>query len=176
MNCLVRLGHAGQRAADLGSGRVAIGMQNARNRMGRFARTQKVAAVVVESRAPLDQFFHPQRALGNQHLGGAAIHQPIAGGDRVFQMERDIFAALHRHRDAALRIMRVRFVYGFLGDHQHLAVNGQFHRRPQSRNARSYHHKVRLHVPTSSLFRLHRCGTRSSRNPACATPRPRRNL
>ena len=82
-------------------------MQNARQAVRAFARAQKAAFFAIKLRAPLHQLVHAQRPLSHQDLGRFLIHQSIARFQRVFQVQRDVPLAFHRHRNAALRIMRV---------------------------------------------------------------------
>jgi hypothetical protein len=109
-----------------------------------FASAEQCAVFGVEVRAPFDQLAHAHRPLGHQHLGRRPVDQAIAGVDGVFQMERHVPIALHGHRDAALRVVGVRLRHRLLGDHQNLAVAGQFHRRAQPGHARAHHQKIHL--------------------------------
>jgi hypothetical protein len=153
-NRLAGSGRRGQRTADLGARRIAIRVQDPRNGMGRFARPQQPPALPIEARAPLDKFIHALWTLGYQHFGGPPVYQSIAGGHGVRKMERNVFAPLHRNRDTTLRVMCVRFGHRFLGDHQHGAVPGQFHRGAQTGNPRSHHYKICLPAQPHHFLRL----------------------
>ena len=129
-------------------------MQNARNGMGSFARAQKFAAVLIELRTPLDEFFHALRAFGHQHFCGWAVNQSIAGGNGVLQMQRDLVTILNSNRDPALRVVRVRFGDGFLGDHQDGTVLRQLDCGAQACNPRPHYKIIRLLAPPHHFLRL----------------------
>ena len=143
-NALVDAGKGGQRAADLGAGGVAVGVQDAGQGVRAFAGAQQFARFGIEGRAPLDQLGHAHRPFGHQRLGGGTIDQPVAGVDGVIEMQCNVRIAFHGHGDAALRIMGVGLGNGLLGDHQNLAVTGQFDGRAQPGHARSHHQKIDL--------------------------------
>ena len=108
-----------------------------------FARQHQLArCFAIEVRAPAQQFFDAQRTLFHQHPRGLAIHQPIAGVDRVFQMQRDVLIAAHGDGDAALRVVGVRFAQRLLGDHQDPAGPGQPNSGAKSGNARADDEKI----------------------------------
>ncbi len=85
--------------------------------MRAFARTQELAIQaaafrvrgLVEIRAPLDELGYALRAFGNQRLGGGAVDYPVAGIHGVFEVQGNVFLALHSDGNAALRVVRVRF-------------------------------------------------------------------
>ena len=143
-NALVDAGKGRQRAADLRARRVAVGVQNARQRVRALARAQQLAGLGIEGRAPLDQLRHAHRPLGHQRLRRGAINQPVPGVDGVFQVQRNVRVALHGHGNAALRIVGIGLGHRLLGDDQNIAVARQFDRRAQPGHARSHHQKVHL--------------------------------
>jgi len=140
----VDAGKGGQRAADLSAGGVAVGVQDACQGMSAFAGAQQHAGIGVKVGAPLDQFGYADRPLGHQHLGRGTINQPVAGVHCVFQVERNIPVALHGHGDTALSIVGVGLGHGLLGDHQDLAVAGQFDGSTQPCDACAHHQKIDL--------------------------------
>ncbi len=86
-----------------------------------FADTQQLAVAPVEGRAPGDQLRHALQAFFDEHGRGWPVHQAIAGGYGVFDMERHIVAALGGEGNAALRELvsgsgnRLRFRVGKTG-------------------------------------------------------------
>ncbi len=154
-DALVDAGKGGQRAADLGAGGVAVGVQDARQRVRALAGAQELAGSRIPSRsklrAPLDQLGHAQRPLGHQRLGRGPVNESIAGVHGVFEMQRNVLVALHGHGDAALRVVGVGFAQRLLGDHQDLAVARQLHRRAQPGHARAHHQKIHLSQPCHKL-------------------------
>ncbi len=98
--------------------------------------------LAVERRPPLQQLLHTLRPFGDKHLRSSAIHQPIARRHRVFQVQRDILLATHRHRDSTLRIGRVRLGQLLLGHHQHRTRFRQPNRRTQPSNPCTDHKKI----------------------------------
>ena len=140
---------ASQRAADLGAGGVAVGVQDAGQGVSAFAGAQEglaaraefVRSATVEIRAPLDQFGHAQRPFAHQRLGGGAVDEAVAGIHGVFKVQGNVFVALHGHGDAALRVVGVRFAERLLGDDQNLAVAGQLNCRAQPGHARAHTRK-----------------------------------
>ena len=109
LNALVGARKSHQRPADLRPGRVAVGMQNARQRVGALAGAQELASFSIELRAPLDELGHAHGPLGHQRLCRGHVDKAIAGRHGVFQMERHILIALHGYGDPALRVVGVRF-------------------------------------------------------------------
>ena len=147
-------GKGDQRAADLRAGGVAVGVQDAGQRMRAFAGAQVLATRLglrrpwlIEVRAPLDELGDAQRAFGDQRLGGGTIDQAVAGVDGVFKVQRDVLVALHGDGDAALRVVGVRLAERLLGDDQNLAVAGQLNGGAQAGNARAHHQKIHLRGP-----------------------------
>ena len=154
MNVLVEVGKGRQRAADLSARGVAVGVQDAGQRVRAFASAQQLAVLAIEGRPPLDQLGHPHRTLGHQHLGGGAENQPIAGVDRILEVQRGVLIAPHGDSDPTLRVMSVGLGHGLLGDHQDLAVARQFDGRAQPGHARPYHQKIHLGSFCHNLTRL----------------------
>src|SRR5579859_956469 len=82
--------------------------------------------MAVEGCAPLDQFGDALGAFGDEDLGGRSMDEAIAGGNGVFEVKRDVFAALGSDGDASLGVVSVGFAEGLFGDDEDLAVIGQF--------------------------------------------------
>ena len=143
-DALLHAGKGSKRTADFSAGCVAIGVQNAWEGVCALAGTQQLAGHRVKDGAPLDEFGHADRALGNQYLGGPARNDSIASVYRVFQVEFDVLFAFHGDRDAALRVVRVRLANRFLRDHQDITVASQFDRRTQAGHARPHYQKIHL--------------------------------
>ena len=116
-DAFMRAGKGGERAADFRAGGVAVGVQDAGQRVRAFARAQELAVQAaavrvrasIEIRAPLDELGHAQRAFGHQRLGGGAVDEAVAGVHGVFKVQGNVFIALHGHGNAALRVVGVRF-------------------------------------------------------------------
>jgi hypothetical protein len=142
----VDAGKGGQGAADLGPRGVAVGVQNAGQGVSALAGAQQLAgpriSLAVKVRAPLDQLRHAHWPLGHQHLGRGPVNDSIACVYGVFKVQRHVLVALHRHGDAALRVVGVRLAQRLLGDHQNLAVARQLDGRAQPGHSRAHHQKV----------------------------------
>jgi len=151
VDALVGVGKGGQRAADLRARGVAVGVQDAGQRVRAFAGAQQFAALgrrcPVKGRPPLDQLGHPHLPLGDQYLGRGTIDQPVAGVDCVLQVQRHVRVAFEGHGDAPLRVVRVRLGHRLLGDHQNLTVARQLYGRPQPGHTRSHHQKIHFQTP-----------------------------
>ncbi len=110
--------------------------------MRSLAGAQKTTCLLIESRAPLDQFGHSRRAFGHQHLGSGSVNQPISRGNGVFQMKCNVCVAVHRDSNSALRVVRVRFPERLLGDDEDIAVFSQFDCGAQTGHACAHHQIV----------------------------------
>ena len=76
----LRFDRGDQRALDLGAGRVAAGVHDARERVAAFAGEQQLVAVGaglgVEARAERGELANPVGALGHEHLHGLDVAEP----------------------------------------------------------------------------------------------------
>ncbi len=70
------------------------------------------------------------------------MDQTIARIHRVLEVQCDIALALHRNRNTALRIVRVRLGHRLFGDNKDLAMFGELNRCTQPRNPGAHHQKI----------------------------------
>ena len=142
VDALVNAREGQQRAADLGSRGVAVGVQDAGQRVCAFASAQQFAALGIEGRAPLDKFSYADWPLIHKRLGSRAKDNPIACAYGVFEMQRNVPIAFHGDGDSALRVVGVGLGERFLGDDQDIAVAGQFNGCAKAGHARAHHQKI----------------------------------
>ena len=129
--------NGGQAAHQLGTGPVAIGVQDARARVRRLeAEPEPAVVAAVELGAELQQLANAFRALGHQHPNGLGIREPVARFERVLRMQGRRVTGTDGHGNAALRPRR-----GAVGElalreqHGAAALAGQAPCGPQSRYA-----------------------------------------
>jgi hypothetical protein len=144
----VGAGKSHQGAADLRTRGVAVGVENARAGVGRFAGAEELSgmavSIVIEVGAPLDQFFNAEKAFANKDFCSGAKNNSIACVYGVFQMQSNVFVAFRCDSDSTLRVMGVGLAEGLLGDYQDIAVVGQLDGCAEARDARSHHQKIHL--------------------------------
>ena len=110
--------------------------------MGSLAGKRQTRAFAIEFRTPSDQFLYALRAFLHQHARRRFIHQAVAGGDRVLQMQSNLIFVAECHRDAALGILGSAFGEFVFGEHQHRAGSGQFYSGTQAGNSGANHQKI----------------------------------
>ena len=115
--------------------------------MRAFARAKQFAGIAIKLRAPFDKFSYSLRPLSDKNLRRGPIHKSVPGGHGVFEVQSDVFVALGRDSDPALRVVRIRLAKRLLGDYQHIAMVSQFDRCAQARNARAHHQKIHRRGP-----------------------------
>jgi hypothetical protein len=120
-------------------------MEDARQGVCPFTRAQQFARPSIESRTPLDQLGHANRALGHQRLGRWPINDSIPRIDGVFKMESNVLITPHGHGDSTLRIVCVRLAEGLLGHDQDIAVPCQSNGCAKAGNACTHHQEINLH-------------------------------
>ncbi len=136
-----------QRLHNLPPRRIPIGMKNPRQAVRALPRSHQLARpsralprrMPVEPSAPPQQLPNAPWPLLHQHRRSLGVHQPIAGRNRVRQMQRHVLRAAHRHGDPALRIRRIRFLQALLRHQQNTARLSQPHRRAQPGNPSAHH-------------------------------------
>ena len=116
-----------QGAADLGAGRVAMGVQNAVAAVRALAGEQQLAGsgLAVEAGVPLKQLVDARGALRDEDMAGNGVDEAGAGADGVFGMLFDISRAAERDGDAALGVAGVGLPEALLGDEQDVCVVGE---------------------------------------------------
>jgi hypothetical protein len=146
VNALMDAGKGYKGAADLRSRGVAVGVEDARQRVRAFSSAEELAAVLircsVEGGSPFDQLGYARWALGYKRFGGGTINDSISCIYGVFKVERDVFAAFHGNGDATLRIVSVRLGEGLLGDDEDLALMSQLDGSAKACHARAHHQKI----------------------------------
>ncbi len=110
--------------------------------MGAFASKGKLGAFAVELRAPPDQFFDPFRSILDQDLRGVGIAKPIAGVERVLQVQADFVFVAEGRGDPALRQLCARIRNFALGKHKNAPGGGQFNGGAQSGNSGADDEKI----------------------------------
>ena len=138
----MRRGLEEERAANLAAGGVAVGVQHAIAAVRAFAGEGDLGAGAIELRAPLDEFFDARRTFFHQNARRFFVDQPVAGLQRVFQMQPNLIVVAERGRDTALRILRIRLGDFALGQTEHPARGRQFDRSAQAGNARAHHDEI----------------------------------
>jgi hypothetical protein len=125
----------GEAAHQLGTGPVAIGVQDARARVRRLeAEPEPAIVAAIELGAELQQLTNAFRALGDQHPHGLGVREPVARFERVLRMQGRRVSRTDGHGDAALRPRR-----GAVGElalreqYRAAALAGQAPCGPQSR-------------------------------------------
>ena len=93
-DALVGAGEGDQGAADFRARGVAAGVENAGQRVSTFAGAEQFAGFAVEVCAPLNEFGHTDRPLGDERFGGGAIHDAVAGVYGVLKMEGNVLDRL----------------------------------------------------------------------------------
>ena len=144
-----------QRAANLAAGRIAVCVQDAVAAVRAFACQHQLArmlafCVAVKARIPAQQLIHACRSFFHQDARRQRIHQPIAGSQRVLQMQSNVLRTANRHRDPALRILRVRFAQRLFSDNKHPSRIRQRDGGAKSGNAGSDDQKIRVCRKTGS--------------------------
>jgi hypothetical protein len=97
----------GEAAHQLGTGPVAIGVQDARARVRRLeAEPEPAVVTAIELGAELQELTNAFGALGDQHPHGLGIREPVARFERVLRMQGRRVSGTDGHGDAALRPRR----------------------------------------------------------------------
>ena len=105
-----------ERGDDVGPGRVAAGVHDARRRVGALARQPQPSAAAVEGHPAGEQLGDLGRPLAADGGGGVGVAEAGPGRERVAQVRLDRVAAVHGRRDAALGAPRAAVPEGALGD------------------------------------------------------------
>ena len=118
------------------AGRISAGAQNSAAAMRRLAGKGKLTSGLVELGSPADQFLNPFRPFFHQHTHRLSPTEPMAGLERVGQMNGHIVLFAHRYRDAALRINRTALERMAFRQHNDAAVRGSIRWRREARRLR----------------------------------------
>jgi hypothetical protein len=110
--------------------------------MRTFKSSSKISALAIESRSPREKFFYSRRSFSHENLRRSTGDYSIARCDRVLAVERNILLPAHRHRNTALRILRVRFGQLLLRHNQHSACVGEAYGSSKASNARANYDEV----------------------------------
>ena len=119
-----------------------MGMQYTVAAMGAFPGEGNLGARAIELGAPLDQLFDAHRTFFHQDAGCRLVTQSVAGFQRVVEMQADFVVVAERGRDAALRVLRVRFGDFTLGEAKHTPRRSEFHGSAQTRDACTYYDEI----------------------------------
>ena len=144
VNVLVAASLPHQHANHFIPGRIASRAENAASAMGRFPGKGKLAADLIESCPPLNQFLYAIRTFFDQNPDRFFAAQAMSGLEGVSQMNRDVILFTQGHRHATLCVTRITFEGMALRQHNDSAVPGQFDRRPQAGHAASDHQEISL--------------------------------
>jgi hypothetical protein len=96
-------------AADLASGGVSVGVEDAITRVSAFACEGKLGSGAVELCAPLNQFFNALWPFLYEYASGFDVAESGAGGECVLEMETYAIFVGKRGGYPALGILRIRF-------------------------------------------------------------------
>ena len=118
-------GFAVEGAGDFAAGGIAVGVEDAVAGVGAFAAEDEFAAFAVEFGAPFEELFDDVGAFVDEGFDGVGIAEAIAGGEGVLFMEGDFVVIGERGGDAALGVLRGRFVEGVLGEDEDLPGGGK---------------------------------------------------
>ena len=80
----------------------------------------------------------------DQNFGGFRVAQPVAGVQRVLQVQADFVFIAERGGDSALRPLRIGVSDFPLGQHNHAAGRRQFDGGAQPGNSGANHQEVRF--------------------------------
>ena len=112
--------------------------------MRAFAREHQLAVLAVEGGAPVEKLLDALRALLDEDAGGFGIDQAVASGERVFEVEGDVFVAAHGDGDASLGVGGVGFGELFFGDDEHGACTGEADGRAEAGDSCADDEKIDL--------------------------------
>ena len=105
LNGAKRLGFGHQSAQNAGAGRIALRVEHPRARVRPLAREGQFASVLVEAHPPLDELVDGFGPFLDEDSNGFLAAQPVAGAQRVVEMQVDFIVFGERHGDAALRVL-----------------------------------------------------------------------
>ena len=136
-----------ERPLDLGAGRVAARVHDARERVAAFAGEQQFGAVGrrlgVEVRAEQRQLAHTVGTLGHEDAHRVGVAETRAGGQRVDEVQIGRVGRGQRGGHAALRVARRGVRQLTLGQHEHgKAPARRVERSRQPRDAAPQHEDV----------------------------------
>ncbi len=140
-------------AADFASGGIAVGVQHAVAAVRALAGEGELGALLIELRAPLDQFLDAQRAFLDEDARRVAVAEAVAGNQRVLQVQADLVLVAERDSDAALGVLRVRFAEFELGQTEHAPIGRQLNGSPHAGDAGAHDNEIRfLHESSLHLM------------------------
>ncbi len=117
--------------ADRPAGGVAR-VQHPADAVRRLAGQRDLAVrLAIEGRPPVHQLVDVGRALGHQNAHRVDVAQPVAGRQRVLQVQPRVVVFAHRGGDAALGVAGIALGRGRLGQEQDLPGLGERERGPQ---------------------------------------------
>ena len=150
-------------AADFPARGVTVSVQHAIAAVRTLASEGKPGALLIEVRAPLDEFLDAQRAFLDEDARRIAMAEAIAGDQRVLQMQADLVLVAEGDGDAALGVLGVRFAQFEFGQTEHTPIGGQLDCRPHAGDAGAHDNEIGLpHDPVCRQI-YHRRSAQSSK-------------
>src|ERR1019366_944079 len=143
--------------ADLTPSGVSVGMQHAAAAMRSFASKRDLGAGAIELRAPCDELLDTGRAFFHQDSCSLFVAQAVTSLERVLQVEADFIVIAKSGSDSTLCVLGVGFRDLTFRQTQHAARGRKFHRRPQTRDARTHDDEIgfrrkSFHGPLTVVF------------------------
>jgi len=110
---------------------------------GLAGQCHRALVVVIDPRAPLDQFVYVPRSLVDEHAHGLRRAQAVAGRHGVLEVQVGRVVRTDSGRDAALRVACVAFLRMRLRQQEDTADGGEVHSRPEAGNPAADDQEVR---------------------------------